>query len=126
MNLDDTDMTHQSAHVTPPRTAAARQLRKSRQHLGLQRHDLLVAMRVINIIEREMVQAEWESWLLEENTKCKHLGGLILQNDAELIAGQSGREQLALGADLNRLEKVRIWEKEYCGSCKKELERIGI
>lgn len=126
MNLEDATMSYQSRQPGHSQTASARQLQKSRQHLGLQRHDLQVAMRVVNSIEREMVQAQWENWLVEENAKCKHLGGLIQQNTTEFLAGKSGSEQKALGADPARLEKIRGWHRDYCDSCNKELQIVGI
>ncbi|EAQ91219.1 hypothetical protein CHGG_03154 [Chaetomium globosum CBS 148.51] len=43
--------------------ATARRVRRVRQRMGAYRHDLLVAMRVVNKVEREMLHAEWESWL---------------------------------------------------------------
>ena len=53
--------------------AAARRMRRTRQRLGSYRHDLLVAMRVVNSIEREMVQSEWENWLTDETMRCDQL-----------------------------------------------------
>ena len=126
MNLEDAALSYQSRQPGRSQTTAARQLQKSRQHLGLQRHDLLIAMRVVNSIEREMMQAQWENWLVEENAKCKHLGGLIQQNTTEFMAGKSGSEQKALGADPARLEEIRGWHRDYCDSCNKELQIAGI
>ena len=126
MNLEDAAMSYQSRQPGSSQTAAAWQLQNSRQHLALQRHDLLVAMRVVNSIEREMVQAEWENWLVEENARCKHLGGLIQRNATEFMAGKSGSEQKALGADPARLEEIRGWHRDYCDSCNKELQIAGI
>ncbi|KAJ4304209.1 SNF1-interacting protein [Collariella sp. IMI 366227] len=52
---------------------AARRLRRVRQRMGAYRHDLLVAMRVVNKIEWEMVQGEWEAWLDGEMGRCERV-----------------------------------------------------
>lgn len=94
--------------------------------MGLQRHDLLVAMRVVNSIEREMLQAEYENWLLEEDVKCRHLGTILRQNTTELLAEKDKKGQLVLDGEPKRLEEVRVWQQQYCESCKKELESVAI
>ena len=126
MGLIETLESHEYVQSRPPQTAAARQLYKSRQHLGLQRHDLMVAMRVVNAIEREILQAEWENWLLEENAKCKHLGALIHQNSTHLVRRQASNKQKALGVDSSRLQKVQAWHQEYCEDCSRELGLAGV
>ncbi|EHK99257.1 putative protein SIP3 [Glarea lozoyensis 74030] len=42
-----------------PTRSTARRLHRTRQNLGSYRHDLIVAMRVVNSIEREMIQADF-------------------------------------------------------------------
>lgn len=126
MNLAETNTPIQSSHSDPRQTSTARRLQKSRQHLGSQRHDLLVAMRVVNTIERELVQAEWEDWLLDEIVRCNQLGALIRQNSTQLLAEKDKTEQKPLGADSNRLEAVRAWHRDYCDSCKREMALTGI
>lgn len=91
-------------------TRTARRLQRTRQNLGSYRHDLLVAMRVVNSIEREVVQAEYEDWLLLENRRCGQLKEVIGANKTEF-----SRE---------RLVEVRRWQGEYCGSCGVEERRV--
>lgn len=112
--------------VRSSQTPAAHRLQRSREHLGLQRHDLLVAMRVVNSIEREMLQAEWESWLLEETVKCKHLGAMLSHNTTELSAGKNNNGQHVLDGEPQRLEQIRAWQQLYCESCNTDLEIAGI
>lgn len=125
MNLGN-DYAHQHSQqlpsMRPSQTPAARRLQRSREHLGFQRHDLLVAMRVINNIEREMLQAEWENWLLEENVKCKHLGVMLSHN----TTGKNNNGRHVLDGESRRLEEARAWQKQYCDSCNKELETVVI
>ncbi len=111
---------HGLSSLRPAQTAAVRRLQRSRQHLGVQRHDLLVAMRVVNSIEREMMQAEWESWLLEESVQCKQLGAMIRRNDTELLAAKRSHDQ-----QTNRMEQISAWHQRYCESCSGEQEVVG-
>lgn len=129
MHLGDEDARHQSQqlpHMGLSQTPAARRIQKSRQHLGLQRHDLLVAIRVVNSIEREVLQAEWENWLLEENVKCKHLGAMLSYNTTELLARKNNNGQHVLDGEPRRLEEIRAWQQQYCESCNKELQTVAI
>ncbi|KAH0241705.1 hypothetical protein KCU71_g24038, partial [Aureobasidium melanogenum] len=45
-------------------------LQRTRHSLARYRHDLLVALRVVNRVEEEVVHAEWEDWVFEEERKC--------------------------------------------------------
>ncbi len=129
MHLGGQDVRHQSQQFPyrrPSQTLAARRIQRSREHLGLQRHDLLVAIRVVNSIEREMLQAEWENWLLEENVKCKHLGAMLSHNTTELLARKNNDGQRVLDGESRRLEEIRAWQQQYCESCNKELQSIAI
>ena len=83
-------------------------------------------MRIVNSIEREIVQVEWENWLLKENTRCRQLGSVIYQNSTDPLAVHTGNGQKSLGADPSHLAKVRAWHREYCESCSKGLGLAGI
>ncbi|KAK0736802.1 hypothetical protein B0T21DRAFT_410297 [Apiosordaria backusii] len=102
--------------------AAARRLRRTRQRLGGYRHDLLVAMRVVNGIELEMVQSEWENWLEDENQRCERVARLLTHNGnsspKQLSQEEKDEAQKVLGGgDRNRKEALAKWHAEYCGSC---------
>lgn len=126
MNLDgQRDPSTDLSSSRPAQTATVRRLRTSRQHLGVQRHDLLIAMRVVNSIEREMLQAEWENWLIEESAKCKQLQTLIHLNNTDMSIRKSGSGPQALPTDSHRLEEIRAWHRAYCDSCNKEQELVG-
>lgn len=99
-----------SPSPTSTNTCTARRLQSTRQNLGSYRHDLLVAMRVVNSIEREVVQAEYEDWLLLENRRCGQLREVIGANRTEF----SGE----------RLLEVSRWQGEYCDSCGVEERRV--
>ena len=116
------------SNSTQSKTQTAIRLQRTRQTLASQRHDLLVAMRVVNSIEHEMVQAEWEHWLLGENAKCKQLGALIQRNLAKqpTIKPSKGQQQSFVSDDPRQLDQAREWYGEYCESCDRERALVGI
>ena len=101
----------------PSSKATARRLRRTRQHLGSYRHDLMVAMRVVNSIEKEMMRAEWEIWVLDETSRCNQIETLMHQNETSKA---SSKKQQALEAKRKRFADVKTSYEEYCDSCRKE------
>ncbi len=145
-----------AASLSEPASATsqvtARRLRRVRQRMGAYRHDLLVAMRVVNKVEREMVQAEWESWLEGEATRCEQARELLLAARGGQRRQQPGGQ---MGSVVPSEEEQRRWEEggggdgdkggaegqqrraalkewfaEYCTSCaveqRKVVERMGV
>lgn len=84
------------------------QLHRTRHRLARYRHDLLVAMRVVNRVEEEVVQAEWEDWVKEESGKCDKMVKLLSQRSGK------GKEGQVLGKDF----------EAYCQSCRMEVEAL--
>jgi hypothetical protein len=133
-NVTDMDSPFQTAGTYFSETATrstARRLRRTRQHLGSYRHDLMVAMRVVNNVEREMLQAEWENWLLDENTRCKQVQRMLRENQEKISStrrtnGADSQQVLEAKARdrTARMDNLRKWQEEYCGSCKLEQERL--
>jgi hypothetical protein len=133
-NVTDMDSPFQTAGTSFSETATrstARRLRRTRQHLGSYRHDLMVAMRVVNNVEREMLQAEWENWLLDENTRCKQVQRMLRENQEKISStrrtnGADSQQVLEAKARdrTARMDNLRKWQEEYCGSCKLEQERL--
>lgn len=100
--------------------AALSWLQRSRRRLGSQRHDLIVALRVINSIEQEMVEAEWEGWLDGETTKCKQVERLLREDhtrSANSNEGSSVGEQPIVGNEHPDWAQIQSWHQIYCGSC---------
>jgi len=95
-------------------------------------------MRVVNSVEREMLRAEWENWLLDENNRCKQVGRMLQVRDRDRDSNQTvdhssssgtsqgaGKEQQVMDATYRtRLDDVREWYEEYCGSCQRERDRV--
>ncbi|KAH7049162.1 hypothetical protein B0J12DRAFT_625143 [Macrophomina phaseolina] len=97
-------------HITPSTRATSTRLHRTRQNLAAYRHDLLVAMRLVNRVEREVLQAEWENWVLDENVRCKRVGDMIRK-----------RNQTEGGID-----SVVEWWEGYCGDCGRALEGLDV
>ena len=90
-----------------PSTHSGRRLRRTRENLGSHRHDLLVALRVVNRIEKEVVEAEYEHWLLDETHKCNRVGVLLEE------AGNKSKEK-----------HVEAWVHGYCSDCADSLKAV--
>lgn len=116
--------------------ATARRLRRTRQRLGSYRHDLLVAMRVVNNIEKEMIQSEWENWLADENLRCEQVKMMLSDKSSNGSSSSSstssssktaatvdvsdGKQKVMRPVDEKRIESLKGWHAEYCGSCRRE------
>ncbi|KAJ9154953.1 PH domain-containing protein [Pleurostoma richardsiae] len=140
LNATDIDSPYEDAGAvlsSATSKATARRLRRTRQRLGSYRHDLLVAMRVVNSIEREMVQSEWENWLADENVRCEEValmlaergggGGGASSSPAAVPThhGLQGLHQNVLRqVDEKTIEALRGWHREYCGSCRTDRARL--
>jgi len=88
-------------------------------------------MRLVNNVEREMMRAEWENWLLDENMRCKQVR-MMLQEDQTNISPTKRIKgvdpQLVLDGKekdkLSKREALKQWQEEYCGSCQREQELL--
>ncbi|KAL8694240.1 MAG: hypothetical protein Q9218_001066 [Villophora microphyllina] len=112
-----------SQAVIPSPQVSLGQLQRSRRRLGSHRHELMVALRVVNSIEREMVESEWEHWLYAESAKCGQMNTLIQKNHTESFDGDDNtelRKQYSSGNESMDWSKVRSWHSRYCGSCFRE------
>lgn len=108
--------------------ATARRLRRTRQQLGTYRYNLIVATRVVNNIEREMIKAEWENWLLDENNRCRQVRMMLEDSNfnGTTTMGEGGKDNEVsdevTGQRKRKVENLRRWQEEYCGSCRREQE----
>lgn len=98
---------------------ANRRLRATRQKLGTYRHDLVVALRVVNRIEHEVLRGEWERWLGRETQRCERVSQILEDNARDNDGG--GADQSVLS---DHKEDVRKWYDQYCSSCRDELQRL--
>lgn len=110
----------------------ARRLRKTRQNLGSYRHKFMIAMRVINHIERQIITAEWENWLADENLMCDQISLLLEETLARLSNGKKSQELVdetifskISENDEKRLRELQDWQENYCRSCGLEQELLA-
>lgn len=97
---------------------ATRRIQQTRERLGVYRYDLLVALRVINSIEKEVFQSEWERWLQQEVRRCRQVEGLLVNDADDKTDTEEGQTVLAgLNGD------VKQWYETYCSSCEREQEQ---
>jgi len=107
--------------------SAVQRAQQTRQRLGTYRHDLLVAMRVVNGIERELMQSEWERWVVEENRRCQFVEGMMDLNATgpsateTAIDRQSGPDH---GTETDAPAELSDWCHEYCQSCQDEYMKL--
>lgn len=111
-----------SLSATGPRDAVAKSATKrfqqTRERLGSYRNNLLVSLRIINSIEKEVIQTEWERWLGEELRRCRQV---------EILLGGGSSEDGEADAQAHRIfaentENVKQWYDRYCLSCRQEQE----
>ncbi|PYI13929.1 hypothetical protein BO99DRAFT_407115 [Aspergillus violaceofuscus CBS 115571] len=103
--------------------SAARRIQQTRERLATYRHNLLVALRVVNSIEREVIQNEWERWLRQELRRCRQVGILLGQND-DLDDAELEGERTSSNAFANLSGDVKQWYGMYCSSCQAERSYI--
>ncbi|CAK7216513.1 SNF1-interacting protein [Sporothrix bragantina] len=129
-NVTNLDAPYEDAGAllsSPTNRATAQRLRRTRQRLGAYRHDLVVAMRVVNSVEREMVQSEWENWLADETQRCEQVGTMLAERNLrnskhgdEGERGEKNKEEDPKGSEkeTQRLALLAHWHEDYCGSCR--------
>jgi hypothetical protein len=76
---DVTDSNYDTApeFIVPAARQKAAQLRSTRQYLAAMRHELLVSLRVVNTVEKEVVDGEWMNWLGEEMYRCDRAAQIL-------------------------------------------------
>ncbi|KAF2502789.1 hypothetical protein BU16DRAFT_475189 [Lophium mytilinum] len=108
----------QVSPLTPLSSRSTKQtssrIHRTRQHLGAYRHDLLVSLRVVNRVEREVLAAEYENWLLDEMGRCGRMETLLNSTEVGQEKGRAGMEA----------QGVRTWVESYCGDCERELGAV--
>ncbi|KAI6785749.1 uncharacterized protein J7T54_006088 [Emericellopsis cladophorae] len=114
-----------SVFASPASRSTANRLRRSRQRLGTYRHDLVVAMRVVNSIEKEMLQSEWENWLANEVSLCEDLT-VVLSKDEEKAgkARDESMQKVLAAMPSTRREALIEWRDKHCGSCQLDYNEV--
>jgi hypothetical protein len=101
---DLTDSNYDSApeYTGPVTRKKAAQLRSTRKNLAVMRHELLVSLRVVNSVEKEVVNGEWMNWLNEEMHRCDHAG--------RVLANATDEDSRRRAGDIANL-------RDYCRDC---------
>jgi hypothetical protein len=135
--LDGTDLNApwEDAGASMPSSASkntARRLRRTRQRLGSYRHDLLVAMRVVNSVEREVIQSEWENWLAQEKSLCDDLDVVLTRDESDKANKNAGGKQKKLKTSTSsewlspdRRKSLEAWRDGHCGSCRSDYRLVA-
>lgn len=118
----------------PSTRSTARRLQRTRQRLAVYRHDLVVAIRMVNRIDKDAVTAEYENWLVEESSTCMQVGQMLAARMARAKhAQQNSTDAVAAGTSetKDRLTEEDLiglleWHAGYCQSCEEEkVARLG-
>jgi hypothetical protein len=81
-----------------------------RHSFGAHRHDLLVALRLVNRVERDYLQSEMEDWIWREGTRCQHAQRLVQKKQQDGVGSST--------------ELWDGWMNEYCSSCIETMEEL--
>lgn len=95
--------------MAPVARQKAAALRSRRQQLNVMRHELLVSLRSVNIVEKEIIEGQWMIWLGEELYRCDRAAQLL--NEIPIDELEKRIEALA---------KL----KDYCGDCNRVWEDV--
>jgi hypothetical protein len=93
-------------------TNTAKRLKQRRERLGIYRNDLLVAVRLVNRMEADILQAEYETFVIAETYQCKQVRD-ILDNASNETFNRGTKERWDS-------EEIRSWYEDYCHSCDQE------
>ncbi|KAJ5834869.1 hypothetical protein N7447_000895 [Penicillium robsamsonii] len=117
-----------SLSTSSPRDAltksATKRFQQTRERLGTYRHNLLVALRVVNSIEKEVIQTEWERWLREEIRRCRQVEVLLRGEATQSDNSQTGGTSKAERVFAEHADNVKQWYEEYCSSCQMEQDQV--
>ncbi|KAI5369407.1 Putative pleckstrin domain, PH-like domain superfamily, AH/BAR domain superfamily, VASt [Septoria linicola] len=111
-----------SESTTRPQMPGA-QLYRSRASLAKYRHDLLVGLRVVNRIEKDIVVAEYEQWVRAEEQKCRRVESMLRRLSTEKAETTKSSSKKSLSeAELD----AELGEDfaEYCNSCRLEVSAL--
>ena len=91
-------------------------------------------MRIVNSIDREMIQSEWENWLADENTRCEQVKIMLTEKSSgkEQAGARRGsaqqqqqqQQKVMRPIDEKRREELKRWHAEYCGSCRADRDHL--
>ncbi|KAF2484224.1 hypothetical protein BDY17DRAFT_295237 [Neohortaea acidophila] len=103
----------------PSSGSVGARLQRSRNSLARYRHDLLVALRVVNRVEKDIVLSEWEEWVRGEERRCVQVEQMLRSTAGAKEDGDGGA-----GEEISLERQLGAGFAEYCASCRVELGGI--
>lgn len=101
-----------------------------RSKLGIARNQLIIELRTINKIEKELIMAEWQTWLFDEVSMCSKLYDVLaissvsretgVINETEKEAQTNTGQECILNNNSKGVINVRRVLTSYCASCAAE------
>jgi len=101
-DLADSNYDASPGYSIPLAREKASKLRSARQRLGVMRYQYLSSLRAVNLVEKDLVEAEWANWLSEEVYRCDRAAHMFSNSSDEVLSEK--KESIA---------KIR----EYCANC---------
>lgn len=103
-------------YADDPSRQVARSLRSAFQDVGIQRHELLVKLQLLNQVEKDLVISEYRNWIASEVRRCQY----VQENLVHQVATKD--------EDLSFLEFSTGMEKllEHCAECSDEMRTWGV
>lgn len=94
-----------------------KKLRQSMWEIGVKRHDLMVQLKSLTSIEKELGLAEWKNWLMSEINRCLFVKSTIFNQVNDTLGSREISDELGAGmADI----------MNYCNDCTEQLYNIGL
>lgn len=103
-------------YADEPSRQVARSLRSSFQDVGIQRHELLVKLQMLNQIETELVVSEYRNWIASEVRRCQYVEENLFQHMA------SKEDDTSFLDFSDGFEKIL----EHCSECVSEMRNWGV
>lgn len=103
-DLTDPNYDNAPEFTAPAARIKTSQLRSRRQQINVMRHELLVSLRSVNLVEKDLVEGEWMTWLGEELYRCDRAAQLLTEIPAAELE--------------KRIEDLAKF-KDYCADCNK-------
>lgn len=72
----------------------------------------------MNRIEKEVLEAEYENWLLDETQRCERVR-VMLNEEGD---GEKSKDK---DKSKGKGKEVEEWVRGYCGDCERALKGVG-
>ena len=108
-----------NSYFSPETKTVARNLRNAYQDIGIKRHELLVQLKLLDKMEKEISMAEYTNWLYAEVQQCDYIQESILSQ----FSGNNARgdwTESSTGQSNRGVENIL----EYCQDCRAVLKGL--